>query len=331
MKVLVTGADGFIGSHVVEELATHGIAVKAMAQYNSYGTHGWLDQVSDAYDAPIEKVLGDIRDLEGLIHIAGGCDYIVHLAALIAIPHSYSHPRSYIETNAIGTLNVLEAARQLNVRKLVHTSTSEVYGTARFVPMTEEHPLQAQSPYAASKVASDQLVMSYASSFGVQATIVRPFNAYGPRQSARAFIPTVLSQLMHGSGEVRVGNVSPTRDFTFVSDTARAFRLALFKSPGEGEVINIGSGFEVSMKNVIDRCIDLTGRKGRVVTDLGRTRPDASEVNRLLSDSSRAKQLLGWTPEYGNSEGFTRGLMRTIEWFKAHPEAVAYGAKAYIT
>jgi len=314
-KILVTGADGFIGSHLVEHLIKLGHSVKAFVLYNSFGTWGWLDSLSPEIKNNIEIFMGDIRDPHGVKTAMKGCDIVLHLAALIGIPYSYHSPDTYIDTNIKGTLNVVQAARELGVQKVVHTSTSEVYGTARYVPINEAHPLQGQSPYSASKIGADQIALSFNASFNVPVSIIRPFNTFGPRQSARAFIPTVISQIAAGHEEIKLGSLHPTRDFTFVTDTAKAFVAVAESDYSIGEVINIGSNFEISMGNTVKMIAELMNANINVVQDDQRIRPSNSEVERLWADHSKAKRLTHWRPEYTGVPGFKRGLEETIHWF----------------
>jgi dTDP-glucose 4,6-dehydratase len=318
-KVLVTGADGFIGSHLTEELVRKGYQVRAFVYYNSFNSWGWLDQIDAELRNQIEVFAGDIRDPHGVKEAMRGCDTVYHLAALIAIPFSYHSPDTYIDTNVKGTLNIVQAARELGVSKVVHTSTSEVYGTARFVPITEEHPLQGQSPYSASKIGADQIAMSFHASFNTPVAIIRPFNTYGPRQSARAVIPTVITQIAQGQRRLKLGALHPTRDFNFVKDTVRGF-IAVANSPRSvGEVINIGSNFEVSIGETVETIAAAMSVSIEIETDAVRLRPEKSEVERLWADNSKAKSLLDWTPQYGGTDGFRRGLEETIAWF-TNPE-----------
>ncbi|MCP2257892.1 NAD dependent epimerase/dehydratase, LLPSF_EDH_00030 family [Streptoalloteichus tenebrarius] len=312
--VAVTGAEGFIGSHLVELLVRSGHRVRAMALYNSFGSWGWLESLPADVLAEVEVVLGDVRDPASVRELVAGAEVVYHLAALIAIPYSYRAPRSYVDTNVVGTLNVLDAVREAGTPRLVHTSTSETYGTARTVPISEDHPVQAQSPYAASKVGADKLVESYHLSFGVPAVILRPFNTFGPRQSARAVIPTTISQLAAGVDELRLGSLRPTRDFLYVADTAAAF-LAVGTAPADavvGEQFNAGTGEEVSIGQLVEDIARLMGRQVQVVEDPERVRPKDSEVMRLLCDASRLRERTGWRPEHTRDEG----LLRTIEWFR---------------
>lgn len=309
----VTGAEGFIGSHLVEALVSDGHRVRAMVLYNSFGSWGWLETLDPTVLRQVEVVLGDVRDPVSVADFVRGVDCVYHLAALIAIPYSYRAPASYLATNAGGTLNILESARQLGVRRVVHTSTSEVYGTARTVPISEEHPLHGQSPYSASKIGADALAQSYHLSFGVPVVTLRPFNTFGPRQSARAVIPTIITQIAAGRDEIKLGSTAPTRDFTYVADTARAF-VAVGEAPPEGvvgEVFNAGSGSETSVADLVRVIAEEMGRRVSVVPEGERMRPDASEVMRLLSDSSKLRSATGWLPHVSLSDG----LRRTIAWF----------------
>jgi len=314
-KTLVTGADGFIGSHLVEALVRSGHDVKAFVLYNSFNSSGWLDECSPDVEGEFETFSGDIRDPHGVEQAMQGCDTVLHLAALISIPYSYHSPDTYIDTNIKGTLNVVQAARTLGLGRVIHTSTSEVYGTAQFVPITEKHPLQGQSPYSASKIGADQIAMSFYSSFDTPVTILRPFNTYGPRQSARAVIPTIITQIAQGRRQIELGSIDPTRDFSFVSDTVRGFQAALKSDLAAGEVINIGSNFEITIGNTARAIAEVMNVEIEIVTDNQRLRPAGSEVERLWADNGKAEQLLGWKPIYGGTEGFRRGLIETTTWF----------------
>jgi UDP-glucose 4-epimerase len=323
--VLVTGSDGFIGSHVVERLVAEGARVRAFCVYTSTGSQGWLEE-SELFQAALrdgraEVVLGDIRDPEHVASAVDGADVVLHLAALIAIPYSYVAPRSYVETNIIGTLNVLEAVRRHGTPRLVHTSTSEVYGTPEEVPITESHPLRGQSPYSATKIGADKLCESYALSFGTPVTVLRPFNTFGPRQSFRAVIPTVLSQLLAGADEVRLGALSPQRDFTFVTDTADGFVRAALADVAPGTTIQLGTGRTVSIGDVVELCRSVTGSKAQVVTDEERLRPDGSEVEILLSDPAAARERLGWAP----TVTLENGLALTAEWLRPRVDPATAG------
>lgn len=312
-QVLVTGAGGFIGSHLVERLIEDGARVRAMVHYNALGSRGWLDRSRAAADA--EVVAGDITDAESVAAAVSGCDVVFHLGALIAIPYSYRAPRSFIRANVEGTMNVLEAARRGGVSRVLHTSTSEVYGTARQVPITEEHPLQGQSPYSASKIGADKMAEAYHLSFGVPVVIVRPFNTYGPRQSARAVIPTIITQVLAGQ-EVKLGAMTPTRDLTFVTDTVAGFLAAATAPDAIGRTMNLGTGREITIGGLADLIASIAGKPLRLTQDAARVRPTGSEVERLLSDPSLAKKLTGWQSEVTLEEG----LRRTIAWFEDHRE-----------
>jgi NAD dependent epimerase/dehydratase len=323
MKVFLTGADGFIGSHLAEHLVRSGHEVKALAIYNSNGSWGWLDTLPADIKSSLDVVLGDIRDPYHMNQLVAGQDAVMHLAALIAIPFSYVAPDMYVQTNVQGTLNLLNAARSHGVDRFIHTSTSEVYGTAQYVPMDEAHMLQGQSPYSASKIGADQMVRSFYSSFELPTLTIRPFNTYGPRQSARAVIPAIISQLAAGKKSIDLGALTPTRDFTYVTDTARGFEKALHATIGFGEVTNLGVGFEVSIGQTFDMINELMGTGAVATEDPNRIRPKNSEVERLFSDNTKAKSVLGWQPEIVGIEGFRVGLEKTIEWF-SKPENLAH-------
>ncbi|MFK0278783.1 NAD-dependent 4,6-dehydratase LegB [Ensifer sp. NPDC090286] len=322
-RILVTGSDGFIGSHLVEHLVNQGHEVRAFCLYNSFGSLGWLDTLDVEVKNRFEPFLGDIRDPHGVKAAMQGCDVVLHLAALIAIPYSYHSPATYVDTNITGTLNILQAARELGVSRVVHTSTSETYGTAQFVPISEEHPLVGQSPYSASKIGADQMALSFQKSFDTPVTVLRPFNTYGPRQSARAVIPTIVAQIAAGSRQIKLGSVSPTRDFTFVTDTVRGFAAIADCDSAIGEVVNIGSNFEISIGDTVMAIADVMGVDVEIITDEQRIRPEKSEVERLWADTTKAQRLFGWSAEFGGSiEGFRKGLEKTVEWF-TKPENLA--------
>ncbi|MDC3408813.1 NAD-dependent 4,6-dehydratase LegB [Burkholderiales bacterium] len=329
MKVLITGADGFIGSHLTEALVEAGFETKAFVLYNSFGSWGWLDHVPPKIKDNLEVFAGDIRDPHGVRAAMGGCDAVLHLASLVAIPYSYHSPDTYIDTNVKGTLNILQAARQLDISRFVHTSTSEVYGTARFVPITEEHPLQGQSPYSASKIAADQLAYSFYTSFGLPVSIVRPFNTYGPRQSARAVIPTIITQIAQGKREIKLGSVSPTRDFNFVKDIVAGFMAAMQAGSFLGEVVNLGSNFEISIGDTASLIGDVMGKNIEIIADEARLRPKASEVERLWCANEKAVEAFNWRPEYGGLEGLRKGLVETVEWFCRPENQSRYKADIY--
>ncbi len=328
-KVLVTGADGFIGSHLVEELLRRGVQVRAFVYYNSFNSWGWLDTLSEDVKQQLEVIAGDIRDPHGVRNAMKGCDVVMHLAALIAIPFSYHSPDTYVDTNVKGTLNVVQAARELGVERVVHTSTSEVYGTARFVPITEHHPLQGQSPYAASKIGADHMALSFQLSFGTPVAVIRPFNTYGPRQSARAVIPTIITQIASGARQIKLGATSPTRDFNFVTDTCRGFIAVAECDAAIGRVVNVGSNYEISVGDTARTIARVMGTDIDVVADEQRVRPAGSEVERLWADNTLARELCGFTPTYGGLAGFERGLALTVEWFSKPENLARYKAGLY--
>ena len=314
-KVIVTGADGFIGSHLVESLVKKGFSVRAFCLYNSEGKWGWLDSLSNDVKDQIEVILGDIRDPLCVKQSMLGCDTVYHLAALIAIPYSYVAPSSYIDTNIQGTLNLLQSARELEVKRFIQTSTSEVYGTAQFVPITELHPLIGQSPYAASKIGADQLALSYWLSFSLPVTILRPFNTYGPRQSGRAVIPQIITQIINKGGKIKLGALSPTRDFNYVEDTCEAFISVANSTMTIGEVLNSASNFEISIGNTAKLIAELMDSKIEIEHEEKRIRPMNSEVKRLYGCNKKIKKLTNWNPSYQNLDGFKKGLEITIKWF----------------
>ena len=328
MKILVTGADGFIGSHVVETLVKSGHDVRAFVLYNSFNSWGWLDESDKSIRDSIDIFAGDIRDPHGVDKAVEKQEVILNLAALIAIPYSYHSPDTYVDTNIKGTLNILQAARRHGVKRVVQTSTSEVYGTAQYIPIDEAHPLHPQSPYAATKVGADQLALSFHASFDVPVGILRPFNTYGPRQSARAVIPTIISQLANKS-KVKLGSLSPTRDFSFVQDTANGFLAAAQSDAIVGQTINLGSGFEISIKETAETIAKLMNTKLELVDDEQRVRPENSEVERLHASIEKAKTLLGWQPELKGLAGFETGLKKTIEWFSNPKNLSRYKADRY--
>ena len=319
---LVTGADGFIGSHLVDLLLSRGIKVRALCQYNSFNSWGWLDNVRHP---GLEIVCGDVRDAAFCRHISRDVDTVFHLAALIAIPYSYVAPESYVDTNVTGTLNMCQAARDLGVERLIVTSTSEVYGTAQYVPIDEKHPRQPQSPYSATKIGADAIAKSFFNAFGLPVVIARPFNTYGPRQSARAIIPTIISQIAAGNSEIKVGDLTPTRDFNYVADTCRGF-LALAEADGiEGEEINIATGTEISMADTLATIAEVMERKVEFVVDPARLRPSASEVFRLCGDNSKITALTAWRPEVSLREG----ISRTVKWFTDPATLARYKTDIY--
>jgi NAD dependent epimerase/dehydratase len=328
-KILVTGADGFIGSHLTEALVRAGHDVRAFVLYNSFNSWGWLDEADPGVRGGFETFAGDVRDPNGVRTAMRGVGAVLHLAALIAIPYSYHSPDAYVETNIRGTLNVLQAARDLGVGKVVHTSTSEVYGTARSVPITEDHPLQGQSPYSATKIGADQIALSFHASFDTPVTVLRPFNTYGPRQSARAVIPTIITQIASGGRRIRLGAEHPTRDFSYVADTVAGFLAALASDRSTGEVINLGSNFEISIGETARTIAGVMGVDIEIETDEQRLRPAASEVERLWASNEKARVLLGWRPAYGGREGFLRGLAETVAWFTEPANLARYRPELY--
>ena len=324
-NVLVTGADGFIGSHLVEFLVSKGIKVRALSQYNSFNNWGWLEDIECFNE--IEVVSGDVRDPFYCKEIMRDVDCVFHLAALIAIPYSYSAPQSYVETNITGTLNICQAATELGGIRLIHTSTSEVYGTAHYVPIDEKHPLQPQSPYSASKIGADAMAMSYFNAFELPLTIARPFNTYGPRQSARAVIPTIISQIANGAKEIKLGDVSPTRDFNYVTDTCRGFIQLANCSDAIGKTVNIGSNYEISVGDTLNLIKDLMKSDVTFITEDQRLRPEKSEVFRLWCDNSLINQLTGFKPELSIEDG----LRETITWFLNPENLKKYKSNIYNT
>jgi NAD dependent epimerase/dehydratase len=322
-KLLITGADGFIGSHLAELLVKEGYKVQALSQYNSFNNWGWLEYI-DCRNK-IEVLSGDVRDPHYCKHITKDIDIVFHLAALIAIPYSYVAPDSYVDTNIKGTLNICQAALENGVKRVIHTSTSEVYGTAQYVPIDEKHPLQAQSPYSASKIAADAMAMSFFNAFNLPLTIARPFNTYGPRQSARAVIPTIISQIANGKKQIKLGDVSPTRDFNYVADTCRGFLALARCDKAIGETVNIGSNFEISVGETLNLIRELMNSDVEFITDEQRIRPEKSEVFRLWCDNSKIRDLTGFEPQYSIREG----LKATIEWFTRPENLIKYKADIY--
>jgi len=325
--VAVTGAEGFIGSHLTEALVRRGYRVRAMALYNMFSSRGWLDTLDPDIAAEVDVVFGDVRDPGSVLSFVEGASAVYHLAALGSVPYSYSAPRSFVDTNTIGTMHVLEAVRACRTPRMVHTSTSETYGTARTVPISEAHPLQAQSPYAASKVGADKLVESYCLSFGVPAVTLRPFNTFGPRQSTRAVIPQVITQLASGSRVLKLGALDPTRDFSYVTDTAEAF-IAVGQAPGSavlGEVFNCGPGTDVAIGRLAEEITELMGVQADIVEDAQRMRPKESEVMRLVCDATRLRERTGWAPRFTRAAG----LRETIDWFSDPANLAYYTATGY--
>ncbi len=322
-KTLVTGADGFIGSHVTELLVSEGYQVKALSQYNSFNNWGWLEKVNCLKE--IEVVSGDVRDPHFCKHITKDVDVVFHLAALIAIPFSYVSPDSYVETNIRGTLNICQAALENGVERVIHTSTSEVYGTAQYVPIDEKHPLQAQSPYSATKIAADAMAMSFFNAFKLPITIARPFNTYGPRQSARAVIPTIISQIANGKKQIKLGDLTPTRDFNYVADTCRGFLELARCHKAIGETVNIGSNFEISVGDTLNLIRELMSSDVEFLIDEQRIRPERSEVFRLWCDNTKIRDLTGFKPEFN----IRQGLKETIDWFTRTENLAKYKADIY--
>jgi NAD dependent epimerase/dehydratase len=328
-KVLVTGADGFIGSHLTEQLVRAGNDVRAFVYYNSFNSWGWLDSADEDVLQNVEVVSGDIRDSGGVDAAMAGCSHVLHLAALIAIPFSYNSPDAYVQTNVTGTLNVLQSARRHNIEHLVCTSTSETYGTAQHVPITEDHPLNAQSPYAATKVAADQMALAFHKSFGLPVSVLRPFNTFGPRQSARAVIPTVIGQIASGERQIKLGSLHPTRDFTFVTDTAKGFMQVMNSDVSIGEVTNIGTGSEISIGDTVTLIAEVMGTSVEVIQQEERERPANSEVERLIACTVKARNLFGWNPEYSGHEGLKQGLRQTAAWFQDPANLSRYKTSVY--
>lgn len=311
-RALVTGADGFIGSHLAERLAKEGARVRAFVFYNSFGHYGWLDEIKQDLMENIEIFVGDVRDPIRVTEALRDQEFVFHLASLNAIPYSYLAPDSYVKTNIVGTLNVLDACLKIGVHRLIHTSTSEVYGTAQYVPIDEKHPLQSQSPYSASKIGADMLAESFYRSFDLPVAIIRPFNTYGPRQSSRAVIPTIISQLFKNTKNIKLGALSPTRDFNYVVDIVSAFLALAVCDKAIGHVIHVGTGKEISIKDLVNTIMRITGKRATIECDNQRLRPPKSEVNRLVCDATRAKEWMGWIPKYSLEEG----LSETSHWMK---------------
>ena len=323
MKILITGADGFIGSHLTEMLVAHGHDVKALSQYNSFNNWGWLEDINNK--DKVEVLSGDIRDPNYCRHITKNIDLIYHLAALISIPYSYVAPDSYVDTNIKGTLNICQAAKENGNIRVIHTSTSEVYGTAKYVPIDEDHPLQPQSPYSASKIAADAMAMSFYNAFNLPITIVRPFNTYGPRQSARAIIPTIITQIANGATKAEIGDLTPTRDFNYVEDTCRGFIALAECEEAIGQTVNIGSNFEISIGDTLNLIKELMNSNIEFITNNDRVRPSKSEVFRLWCDNSKIEKLTQFKPQVGIKEG----LQRTINWFEDSNNLKKYKSEIY--
>lgn len=328
-KILITGADGFIGSHLTEELVRMGCTVRAVVYYNSFNSWGWLDQSPEEIKKEIDIIPGDVRDPFGMKKAMLGCDLVFHLAALIAIPYSYYSPDTYVDTNIKGTLNILQAARELDIEKVIHTSTSEVYGTARYVPIDEKHPLQGQSPYSATKIGADQIALSFYNSFDTPVAIIRPFNTYGPRQSARAVIPTIITQFANKESQIKLGALHPTRDFNYIYDTVQGFLAVAQSDNSIGEIINIGSNYEVSIGDLALTIANIMAVDAEVLKDDQRVRPVKSEVERLCADNNKAKELIGWEPVFAGKIGLERGLRETIDWFTIPKNLASYKIGIY--
>ncbi|NFH69460.1 SDR family NAD(P)-dependent oxidoreductase [Clostridium botulinum] len=324
-KVLVTGADGFIGSHLCELLLENGYDVRAFVYYNSFNSWGWLDSLDKDKKSKIDIFSGDIRDPNGVREAMKGIDEVFHLAALIAIPFSYHSPDSYVDTNIKGTLNVLQASRELNTKRILITSTSEVYGTAKYVPIDENHPFQGQSPYSATKIGADRIAESFYRSFDLPLTIVRPFNTYGPRQSARAVIPTIITQLLCGEKQIKLGSLTPTRDFNYVKDTANGFLEISKYEKTIGEEINIATSKEISIKDLASEIISQINKDATIICDEERLRPEKSEVNRLLGSNEKIKKLTNWEPKFT----FAEGIKETIDWFRVPENLARYKSDIY--
>ncbi len=331
MRAFVTGADGFIGSHLCQLLLTQGHEVTALCQYNSFGLSGWLDSLPPQELSEINILHGDIRDSGFVTSSLSGVDVVYHLAALISIPYSYQAPSSYMRTNVEGTLNVLQSCLDNEVSRLIHTSTSECYGTAQYVPINESHPVVAQSPYAASKISADQFCLSYFKSFGLPVSILRPFNTYGPRQSVRAVIPSIITQILNGNDVISLGSLTPTRDFNFVLDTCAAFTAVAESNASIGKVLNSASNFEISIGQLVELIASITSRDIEIVEETRRTRPGQSEVFRLYGDNSLLRGLTNWSPLYGGLDGFRLGLERTIEWFSVPSNLSFYSPSTFLT
>lgn len=327
-KILITGADGFIGSHLVEALVKKKYKVKAFIYYNAFNSFGWIDQIDKEIKKKIEIISGDIRDINILKSSVKNCDTIIHLAALIGIPYSYNSPKSYVDVNVQGTLNLLQVAKDYKIKKFIHTSTSEVYGTPEYLPIDETHPLNAQSPYAASKIAADQLALSFYKSFQTPVSIIRPFNTFGPRQSARAIIPTIILQILTGSKKIKLGNIYSTRDLSFIDDTIEGFS-SMLKKDVYGEIVNLGNGFDISIKELVKVIAQEMSVKIEIVTDKRRVRPKQSEVEKLRSNNSKAKKILNWRPKYLNKKGLIKGISKTIEWFDDKENLRNYKSEIY--
>lgn len=328
-RVVITGAEGFIGSHTVEKLLNSGCEINAFVQYNSFGSIGWLSDLSEEQKSKINIVFGDIRDIDTVNEAMQGCSAVIHLAALIAIPYSYIAPESYFQTNLFGTLNILKAARKHELSRVIHLSTSEVYGSAQYVPIDEKHPIVGQSPYSASKISADQAAYSFFTSYNLPVVVARPFNTYGPRQSGRAVIPTILSQVLAGKNDLELGNITTTRDFNFVDDTSSALVSMLESDSGVGETFNIGTGFEISIENLVYLISEVTGETLNIFCDEKRLRPENSEVLRLSADNSKFKSYFDWDPKYYGKKGLKQGLLETFEWLANRHNTISTIASKY--
>jgi len=328
-KIFITGSEGFIGSHLTEKLVKLGYNVKAYVQYNSFNSIGWLNNIEKKYQKKINIVFGDIRDRENLQNSMKNSDFVFHLAALIAIPYSYKSPESYIETNVVGTLNVIQSAQKNRIKKIIHTSTSEVYGTAQTIPIKENHPLVGQSPYAASKIGADQIAISMSKSLGAPIVIVRPFNTFGPRQSLRAVIPTIISQFAQKKKNILIGNLNTSRDFNYVEDTCDGFICAMNSRFNSAEVFNLSSGKDYKILDIINFLKKITGQKPNLLIDKKRIRPKNSEVNRLIGSSLLARKYLKWKPRYSSKKGFMISLLKTYDWFKDNIEIYNKNSNKY--
>ena len=329
-RILVTGADGFIGSHLVEKLCKSSSSIKAMCLYNSFNSWGWLDYVDPHIIKNTEIVLGDVRDKKIVDGLCKNVDVVFHLASLIAIPHSYDSPYSYLQTNSEGTLNVMESSLKNNVEKVVHTSTSEVYGNYNSIPISEHSLTYAKSPYAATKIAADQIAYSYFSSFELPVAIIRPFNTYGPRQSNRAIIPTIITQVLNNSKLVKLGSLYPTRDFSYIDDTVDGFIAMAKNDKSIGEIINIGSGYEISISNLFNIICSIIEKYPKIHQEKMRIRPKKGEVYRLKADNKKAKKLINWEPKYKNKKGIKDGLIKTIHWFSDKNNLKKYKSTEYV-
>jgi NAD dependent epimerase/dehydratase len=331
-KILITGAGGFIGSHLTERLVRLGYKVKAFFEYNSFNSKGWLDYESKDISGHYESVFGDVRDYESVYNSLNNCSHIIHLAALIGIPYSYKSPRSYLETNTNGSMNIFLAAKQKKIEKIIHTSTSEVYGSAQYLPIDEYHPNIGQSPYSASKIAADKFAESFFCSFGTPITIVRPFNTYGPRQSMRAIIPTIILQVLNLRKKIEIGSIYPKRDFLYVEDTVDAFvKLIKTSVNTSGEIINIGTNYNISIKDLIKIIFKIANKKEiKISSSKERTRPAMSEVNSLLCDNSKAKKMLKWSPKFSGIKGLNYGLAKTYSWYEMNQDINFFSSSKHI-